>query len=481
MPFLPTRRTLLLATLALLTLPVARAQNPTETLTLTLLHTNDLHGHVLPHIYAEEGSPAGKGERVRGGIARIATLSKALKRGIKNPTLLVDTGDTATRGPLVNAYEGIADVEAMNAAGYDLGTLGNNEFKLKDGYEDVDNLGAQAGLLKVLRRSQFPRVCANAFSETGGFLPGVQPFVVREISGVRIGFLGLTALRSGSYPQTKGWTISDPIDAAKKWIPIARKECDVLIALTHVGVDDDKKMSRSDHGNRCRGRWETHIPFCTSRKRQKTPTECMVPIVQSGEFGVNLGRFDLRFVKYNNKWSLAEYKEVLLPITEKIKEDKTVKSIANEYAGPLQQEIVATIPGNLIGKTPDERTKLTAQATMEGIRRGIGADVGITLPGAGSFNVFRAPNVSRYDLQAVWPFKNHAATVTMFGSELAALKAKFPTLVIAADFTTPEPGKTYTVAVIDFVATGTLKIPAEKVQNATRNMRDVFIEGWKRK
>ena len=480
------RRRFFLASLVLLVAPAfsqtppnlgAGGQVGAEHLDLTLLHTNDLHGHVLPHVYAEEGFPGGKGEFVRGGIARIATLARKLKREIKNPAMLIDIGDTATRGPLTNAYEGIADAEAMNAAGYELGVIGNNEFKLKDGYERKDNFGAQAALMQVIRRTNFPWLCANAGGEPQKFFPGVGPFLVREIQGVRVGFLGLTAPRSASYPQTVGWWIGDPVESAKKWIPIARKECDVLIALTHIGIDDDKKLVAATSGIDAVVGGDSHT-FIYKPEIVNNAEGKPVPIVQDGEFGVNLGRFDLHFAKTPTGWTLAKYEYALLPITEKIKEAKDVKAVADRFARPLQSEIVARLPESFIGKTPEERTKLTAVATMEGIRRGVGADLGATVPGDGSFNVFRSASVSLYDLRAAWPFKNKVATASLTGAELSTLQTKFPALVLSPGNAPLDSTKTYTVALIDFVASGSLGISADKLTDTGKDMRDAFVAGW---
>jgi 5'-nucleotidase len=463
----------LVGSFALLPL-VAHAQ---EKLDLTILHTNDIHGHLLPHVYRESGYPGGKGEFVRGGLARIATLARQLKAQSKNPTMLIDLGDIATRGPLTNAYEGVADIEAMNAAGYELGVVGNNEFKLKDGYERKDNKGAQAALMQVLRRARFPFVAANAGERADGVLSGVAPFVVREIQGVRVGFLGLTAPRSASYPQTVGWWIGDPVEAAKTWIPIARKECDILIATTHVGVDDDKKIVAATSGIDAVVGGDSHT-FLYQPEVVKNADGKEIPIVQSGEFGVNLARFDLHFKKGPSGWGLSSHEYKLIPITPRIKEAPDVKAVIERYAGPLQRETVATLPASLIGTNPDERTRRTAQATMDGLQRGTGADVAITLPGVGMFDVFRTEKVSRYDLQAVWPFKNRTALVRRTGAELIALKAKNPTLVVSSNVKSLEEGQTYTVAVIDFVATGALGLPADLLTDTGQDMRDVFVRGW---
>src|SRR5262249_53674256 len=108
-------RASLLAVALLLCARTAPASPPAEQpdhLTLTILHTNDLHGHILPFAYTETERSKEEQPSV-GGAARRATLVRQLRREIRNPVLLVDAGDTFTRGPFTNAYEGIADVEAM--------------------------------------------------------------------------------------------------------------------------------------------------------------------------------------------------------------------------------------------------------------------------------------------------------------------------------------------------------------------------------
>ena len=326
-------------TMALITgvCTIAPAQTSDRFL-LTLLHTNDLHGHIYPFAYTEVGRSKEEKESV-GGAARRATLVRALRKGIKNPVLLVDSGDTFTRGPLTNFYEGVADVEAMNAVGYDIGALGNNEFKAKDGIEVDDAAGSQSALLRVIKRAKFPWLAANATDSNGASLQGVQPYVVREIEGVRVGFLGLTAPRSAKYPQVKGWKILDPISTAKEWIPRARKECDILIAMTHIGVDLDKELASKTTGLDAIVGGDSHT-FLYKLDEATNPDGVKIPIVQDGEFGVNLGRFDLVFHKNSEgKWSLAEYKDVLIPISSNIKEAADVVQKLAPYRAPYDSVV----------------------------------------------------------------------------------------------------------------------------------------------
>ena len=95
----------------------ANAASAPGIVNLTILHDNDLHGHLLPFAYTEIGkSPLEQPSR--GGAARRATLIRELRKSIKNPVLLVDSGDIATRGPLATTYKGLADVAAMNFPDY---------------------------------------------------------------------------------------------------------------------------------------------------------------------------------------------------------------------------------------------------------------------------------------------------------------------------------------------------------------------------
>lgn len=440
-------------------------------LTLTLLHDNDLHGHLLPFAYTEVGRSAAEQPSV-GGAARRATLIRQLRRRIKNPTMLIDSGDTFTRGPLCNAYEGLADTEAMNALGYELAAIGNNEFKAKDGVGQDDAEGAQAALLRIVKRARFPWVCANATDQKGAFLEGVQPYVVRDFGGVRVGFLGLTAPRSTSYPQTKGWTISDPIAAAKEWIPKARAECDVLIAVTHIGVDLDKQLAAQTAGLDAIVGGDSHT-FLYKAVEVSNTEGVKVPIVQAGEFGADLGRFDLHLTRdAGGHWHLKRYEYALLPVGPAIPEAADVKAVLASYVQPFQ-----VVVGHLdrIAATPQQRSRQTMQIVMDALRQQTGADLAFNPNGGGFFEVFRHHAVTRYDVYAVMPFHNNVVTAAMTGTQIRDLLKGQTDTIASGDVGHLDSSKTYRVAFVDYMARSIYKIPQAQLQETGRDLRTVVI------
>src|SRR5580693_866599 len=324
---------------------------------LVILHDNDIHGHLRDFCYVElaQGPEEHCGT---GGAARRATLIRRLKAEAKAPVLLIDSGDTTTRGPLATQYEGVDEIKAMNAIGYDLAALGNNEFKLKDAADAKDAAGAQAALAKLVRLSDFPWIGANVTDASGALLPGVKPYVVRKIGPVRVAFLGITASRSASYPQTKGLKFTDPVAAANLWVPRARTEADIVIAVTHIGVLDDHRLVAQTRGIDAVVGGDSHT-YLYQLAEQKNLDGKVVPIVQDGEFGVRLGEFDLTFEGDKaSGWRLAHYTDELIAVDSSVRPDPAIAALVERYARPLDVP-VGVVPA--IGQTSAENNRPTAE------------------------------------------------------------------------------------------------------------------------
>jgi 2',3'-cyclic-nucleotide 2'-phosphodiesterase (5'-nucleotidase family) len=404
----PSRSLALALLLALLTLAPAFAAGQLD---LTLLHTNDVHGHLLPFDY---------GERVDvGGAARRASLVDQIRRDTPNPVLLVDAGDTITAGPLWTEYLGKLDIEVMNLLGYEMAAVGNNEFKV------TADTSAQAILLDLVRRSRFPWLCANAFDGSGALLTGVKPYLVREIAGVRVAFLGLTAPRAADYPQTAGWKIADPIAVARELVPRIRKEADLLIAITHLGYPLDLQLAGEvpDIDAIVGGDSHTFLPGITLVQRPRDARQTSdtrrppIPVVHSGEFAMELGRLDLRFEEQEGRWSLRGSEWTALPITAAVSERADIAWLVGTQAAALRRPLARV---EVPGRNAVERERSTRRLIARAVRAETGADVALQ-PAGSLYGEWKSGPISLYDIRYVMPFPNRVAVATVQGSALATL------------------------------------------------------------
>jgi 2',3'-cyclic-nucleotide 2'-phosphodiesterase (5'-nucleotidase family) len=310
-----------------------------ETFRLTILHTNDLHGMMEPHLYSNDDSPFQGPERELGGLARLATAIRQ-SRARSDNVVVVDTGDVFTRGPWHRRWYGEPEIEAMNLIGYDMLVVGNNELKPIWGDPVSEEM-----MLSLMRRSRFPWLAANLTLGSGpppgcdsrAFVEGIHPFVVRSFGPVRVGFLGLTTAVTPDYAFLRGWTVGDPIATAKQWVAIARRYCDVLIAVTHIGTGTGSELARQVDGIDAIVGGHSHT-FLSEPLIVKGPSGRDVPMAQAGELGVVLGVFELEFEK-DPEWRLKQATARLVPIDASYAEDPAVRGLLDRYVKqPAPQE-----------------------------------------------------------------------------------------------------------------------------------------------
>ncbi|MCC6445558.1 MAG: bifunctional metallophosphatase/5'-nucleotidase [Armatimonadetes bacterium] len=464
-----SRSLLWIALLLVFAVPPVPADDPALR-RVTILHTNDQHGHLLPFPYTEPGRSAREQPSV-GGIARRAALARILRSRSRWPVVLVDAGDIFTRGPLTTAYQGQAEASAMNAAGYDLAALGNNEFKARDGADRDDAAGAQAALLAVVRRSRFRWLCANATDARGRLLPGVRPFVVRRLRGLRVGFLGLTAPRSAGYPQTKGWRITDPLAAAKVWIPRARKSCDVLIALTHIGIELDRQLAASTSGLDAIVGGDSHT-FLYRAEATVNRGGRKVPIVQAGEFGANLGRLDLAWRRTSGgRWQLYSFRSRLIPVGPAIRPAPDVAAVLAPYVAPFR--IRVGMLAEAIA-SPAERPRQTTRLLCEAMRRATHTDLALHPQGGGLFEVFRRRAVTRYDIYQILPFHNEAVVASLTGAQIEELLRRQPDMIRSGPEEAIDPARAYRACLADYIARDVCSLPGDRLEKTGLDLRKIL-------
>lgn len=183
-----------------------------------ILHTNDVHGAVE-------------------GYAYIAQL-KADYEAKGAEVILVDAGDFSQGTTYVSTTKGADAVTMMNAAGYDVVTLGNHEFDY--GY---------AQLKENMSKAKFKVVCADVFNEDGTPIFDAS-YTYTTKSGVKVGFFGMETPETQTKANPaliKGLTFAtgDAFTKAAADQVAALKDADVVICLAHLGVDAESAPYRS--------------------------------------------------------------------------------------------------------------------------------------------------------------------------------------------------------------------------------------------
>lgn len=248
-------------------MPLPRMQSHHSTV-LTLLHTNDLHGHAyLP----------GKAQ----GLVRLATLIRRVRAEMPNVVLL-DAGDIIHGTPEEKTFNGRPLLTAMNALYYDAATAGNHEF---DFGQEVTR-----GAIDLAR---FPVLSANVVEDpTGKPWGGLKPYTVLERGGVRIGVFGLTTPTTVQlqWPRTlAGIRFTDPLEAASRLVTHLRtvEKADVVVFLSHLGYPADRLMAEQTEGIDVILGGHTHTVLSEQVWVKGTL------IQQTGALGKALGRVDL--------------------------------------------------------------------------------------------------------------------------------------------------------------------------------------------
>jgi 5'-nucleotidase len=193
-----------------------------DMISLTLLHTNDLHSQIEPF---DDSHPRFAG---RAGLARVAKFAADSRLDNAN-LLLLDAGDFFQGTPYFNFFGGELILKMMTEVGYDAGTLGNHEF---------DN-GLQ-GLADSLPHAGFPIINSNYdFSDT--ILEGkFSRYRIFNKSGIKVGIYGLGIDLKGlvNEKQYGGVRYNDPVEVAlrmEKFLALDRK-CDLVVCLSHLGL-----------------------------------------------------------------------------------------------------------------------------------------------------------------------------------------------------------------------------------------------------
>ena len=375
---------------------------------LTVMHTNDLHGHYLPE--RAEWLP---GEPSIGGFARLEQEVRGIRDRVgTDNTLLLDGGDILTGTPLTAMQEegakGTPMLRFMEAVGYDGWVVGNHEFD-----RGLDNL-------KLLSaKATFAVLSANLRAKDGTtpLLPNQVFSTVFERNGLRVGVIGATtdALKSLVSPADWGRMATLPaIDAVRAEALRLDPATDVLIALTHIGVDDDKRLAAAVPSLDLIVGGHSHTPLKSAIQQGSTY------IVQAGSYTRSLGIVELDVANDQLVGFKYELRD-LTPETAPVLPSESLTQLADHYRENIDQvygEVLSRAPSNL-QKDYHHESGLMRWIT-DAIRASADTDIAV-YNGGGLRAEIVSGDVTRRHLFECFPFENAIYTFPITGEQLVGL------------------------------------------------------------
>src|SRR6058998_2499407 len=273
------------------------ALNP-ETVCISILHTTDIHGHILP-------TSDSKGNLDRGGLARCVTQIRRWRR--QNPnSILIDVGDVYQGTDVSLRNKGELMIDLFNHLKYDAWIVGNHEFDW--GIETFIN-ALQRSTMKVLAANTvLDGKAAGACSDLQHPFAKIQPLIVKEIAGIKLAIIGVTTPGMPYWlPSefTRGIEFQNPVEPVRRAITRAKGEgADAIVLSGHMGLK--MRTGGDDFANTVialTSEFPEAAVFVAGHTHQAIPSRLTngVLFTQADHFGIHVGRVDLLFDRNSKK------------------------------------------------------------------------------------------------------------------------------------------------------------------------------------
>lgn len=406
---------------------------------IVILHTNDIHSDF-------EAMPK---------IASVISDRKIRHAGV--PVLTVDCGDHTDRMHVeTDGSAGWANVAVMNATGYDLMAIGNNEG-LTFPKQDVERMFSG--------RAAFDIVCSNlAAAESGRPPDWMKPFVIRKAGDLRIGFIGATAPYSSFY-SLLGWAVAEPVEAVRQAVAKLTGCCDVIVVVSHLGLPADKQIAEEISGIDLILGGHTHhlleVPLVVGN----------TTICGCGKFGQYVGEVEVTVDP--DKRKVAKIVGRCIP-TRHAPDDPQVSGIIREYRTETQKIMAQKVA--VLEEPLDihwQRESRLGNLLAAGLRKWTGAEIGLVNSGQILQSILAGP-VTRGQLLASCPSPVNPCRMVLTGEQI--LTALEESLVDDIQ-TKPIHGFGFRGKQLGILCLDGVTAEVERIGERNRKLRRVLVNG----
>ena len=433
-----TRRRLL--GLLLCVMPLAAQIKP-----LTILHSNDLHAHLLPD------------DRDNGGFARLATEVRRQKAQCA-ACLYLNAGDLVQGTPVSTLFHGAPIYQIANLLGIDVSTLGNHEFDY--GWRRVQ---------EFFHIARFPIVSANIVDADGKTI--TRPYVIQTVGGIRVGIIGAILGDLVGTVITKEnagpWHTLPVVETVRKYAQELRDRTDLIVVLGHI--HDESEV------NEILKQVPEISVVVAGHSHEGYPAMMNVDgrvAVLVRSYGAQLGRLDLKLDVGAKKVLSAEWTKI--PIDSSIPPAPDVAKEVAKWESKVSK--LVDVPIGESTARMERNSPVLRKMIESAMAEQSGADIAWINPG----NVRDTMPMGRVLARTVWnilPFDNYIVLGKFKGSELPPSITKRYAV---------EPDREYTVATTDFTAANQsdkdqLNATGMRFPQTGPLQRDAMIEWIKKK
>ena len=372
--------------------------------TITLIGTSDLQG-ILEPLKQEYEINGTKEEILGGGISKIASVLKQAKRENPFGTIIASNGDDLM-GRYFHAFKGEAIYSLMNQIGYELYAPGNHEF----------DKGPEV-FAHALEYAKFDMICSDLLIDNTPLEDTCIPYKIVEMKGSKIGFFSLMTEDLPLVTSPGKVKLKAPnFQTAKEMVKILQDEkCDIIVALTHVGFDQDKLVAQSVAGIDVIFGGHSHRTLEALARVNNTL------IFNGGEQGRYVVRLDLPLDSQHHIRK-ADAKYHLIPVIDPIKVDGAIQAPLDGYKNQLPATVIlgkTTVEWDLTVAVLRQNESNVADMINDLLRDKLRVD--IVMNNAGAFRgkkIYPPGNITDTMLHEIDEFSNNAYILDIEGKYL---------------------------------------------------------------
>ena len=367
---------------------------------INIIHWNDFHAHNQIQKGTKKGESGTEETYYFGGTGSMLGWVKKFRT---DNSLVLNAGDDFQGTPISNFTRGRSQIELLNLYNLDAFVIGNHEFDYTD-----------ASLDSALQNANFDYLSANVYLKSKGRLIG-KPYTVKEVNGVKFGIIGITApdLMELSIPKNLTDVVMLNTDSVIQVgiNELKAQKCNVIILLTHDGVDNDKKLADkffADVDIIVGG--HSHTPLF------KPVVESGVVIVQAGAYSKYVGKLEIKVDV--SKDTLTGYFGRLYETNKDSAFDAEADSKVNDMVasiGPELNRVIGKLEVDWKASYSDESN--LGQFETDAFRWKTGADVSILNGGSLRKSMTKGP-ITVSDIWEINPFGNEIDLFTVNGKVL---------------------------------------------------------------